>query len=38
VEIIARELGFSSGFHLSKAFKKIVGMPPKDFRRQYHRH
>lgn len=38
LEIIARELGFSSGFHLSKAFKKIVGMPPKDFRQQYHRH
>lgn len=37
LEIIASELGFSSGFHLSKAFKKIVGTPPKDFRRQYRR-
>lgn len=31
---IAADLGFHDPFHLSRRFKEIVGMSPKDFRRQ----
>lgn len=30
---IANRLGFSDEFHLSKRFKQIIGMPPREFRR-----
>jgi len=29
---IAESLGFSDAFHLSKSFKRIAGMSPRDFR------
>lgn len=29
---IAESLGFSDAFHLSKSFKRLVGMSPSDFR------
>lgn len=31
---IAAQLGFSSQFHLCKAFKAAYGMPPRDYRKQ----
>lgn len=34
---LATLLGFSSGFHLSTAFKQATGMAPKEWRRQYFR-
>lgn len=30
---IAQELGYSSTYHLSKAFKQIVGMSPRDYKK-----
>lgn len=30
---IAQELGYSSAYHLSKTFKKIVGVSPKDYKK-----
>lgn len=35
---IAEELGFDSAFYFSKVFKKIEGIPPKEYSRQIHRH
>lgn len=32
LDVIAEQLGFSDGFHFSKVFKSITGMPPKMFR------
>lgn len=37
LEAIAAELGFCDAFHFSRRFKQIVGMPPRDFRRQVRR-
>lgn len=34
---IATQTGFSDGFHLSKTFKKVMGIPPKNFRQQHSR-
>jgi AraC-like DNA-binding protein len=34
LESIAADLGFADGFHLSKAFKRVTGIPPSEFRRQ----
>lgn len=33
VNIIAQELGYSSAYHLSKAFKQIVGLSPRDYKK-----
>lgn len=30
---VAQELGYSSAYHLSKAFKKMTGMSPKDYKK-----
>lgn len=32
LEVIAADLGFADGFHLSKVFKKATGVSPKTFR------
>ncbi len=32
---IADDLGFHDAFHFSRRFKQVVGMSPKDFRRQH---
>lgn len=32
---ISNELGFHDAFHFSSRFKQVVGMSPKDFRRQH---
>ena len=32
---IAADLGFHDAFHFSRRFKQVVGMSPKDFRRQH---
>lgn len=37
VTAIAQELGYSSAYHLSKDFKKIVGMSPRDYKKQLQR-
>lgn len=34
LESIAAALGFADGFHLSKAFKRLTGISPREFRRQ----
>lgn len=34
VNTLSQELGYSSAYHLSKAFKKIVGMSPRDYKKQ----
>lgn len=34
VNILAQELGYSSAYHLSKAFKKITGMSPRDYKKK----
>ena len=34
LEAIAAALGFADAFHLSKAFKRVTGISPSDFRRQ----
>jgi len=31
---IATELGFADAFHLSKVFKRVIGISPKEFRRR----
>ncbi len=33
LKVIAEELGFSDAFHLSKAFKQVVGLAPRHFLR-----
>lgn len=33
--LIADDLGFHDAFHFSRRFKQVVGMSPKDFRRQH---
>lgn len=32
---VAQELGYSSAYHLSKAFKQIVGMSPREYKKQW---
>ncbi len=34
MDVIAEALGFSDGFHFSKTFKRLTGIPPKQFRKQ----
>lgn len=34
LKLIAEELGFSDAFHLSKAFKQVTGLAPRDFLRK----
>jgi len=34
LEMIARETGFHDAFHFSKAFKRLTGLCPRDFRRR----
>lgn len=36
LQVIASELGFSDEFHLSKVFKKVVGMSPSAYRSREH--
>jgi transcriptional regulator GlxA family with amidase domain len=33
IDSIAGELGFCDAFHLSKAFRRVVGVPPSEYRR-----
>lgn len=33
VNVIAQELGYSSAYHLSKMFKKIMGMSPREYKK-----
>ena len=33
IKQVASQLGFSDPFHFSRAFKKIFGLSPEDFRR-----
>ncbi len=33
VNILAQELGYSSAYHLSKTFKKIIGVSPRDYKK-----
>ena len=33
VNTLSQELGYSSAYHLSKAFKKVVGMSPRDYKK-----
>jgi AraC-like DNA-binding protein len=35
LEAIAYEIGYKDSFTFSKAFKKLTGLPPRDYRRQY---
>jgi AraC-like DNA-binding protein len=35
LQTIAEELGFSDAFHLSKAFKQVLGIAPRHFLREY---
>lgn len=37
LEVIAGEVGFASGSHMSSAFVRAQGMPPSVFRQQFHR-
>ena len=37
LEEVARELGFSDAFHLSKTFKRYTGMSPREFRKSERR-
>lgn len=37
LEEVARDLGFSDAFHLSKTFKRYTGMSPRDFRKSERR-
>ncbi|HEV7300766.1 MAG TPA: AraC family transcriptional regulator [Tepidisphaeraceae bacterium] len=34
---VARECGFTDEFHLSRRFKQLVGLTPRDFRKRAHR-
>ena len=34
VNEISQELGYSSAYHLSKAFKNIVGMSPREYKKK----
>ena len=30
---VAQELGYSSAYHLSKAFKQVIGVSPRDYKK-----
>ena len=34
LEDIGRSLGFADAFHFSKAFKRVTGVSPREFRKQ----
>jgi AraC-like DNA-binding protein len=37
IKQVADELGFSDPFHFSRVFRKVMGLPPGEFARMYHR-